>query len=526
MLRLFLMIEKRCPITRTGVLIILDGFGLNPSQENNAVAQAKMPVYQALWKDFPHTQLEASEGNVGLPKGFMGNSEVGHLNIGAGRVVFQDFSLISRAIEDHSFFKNPVLLNLFDAIKKSAPESSLHLMGLLSDGGVHSHISHLFALIDLAKARGIKKIKVHCFLDGRDTSPSAGVQFVRQLKEKINQSQAGEICTVMGRFFAMDRDTRWERTEIAYDAIVSGLSESRFEDPADYVLKCYQRKETDEFISPAVAASYGGLCDGDGILFFNFRADRARQLTRALTQLDFKGFERKKTVHLSGYVCMTPYDSTLNLACAFEKTKVPSTLGEWVSNQNGKQLRIAETEKYAHVTYFFNGGEDKTFPGENRILIPSPREVKTYDLKPEMSAEAVTDRLLAELETGSYQFAVVNFANPDMVGHTGDLKAAIQALETVDRCLGRIVDWIKKSQAFGVLTADHGNCEMMKDPQGNPLTSHTLLPVPFIFIDPLHPHTKLAASGKLSDIAPTFLKVWNMSPPCEMTGQSLIASLS
>lgn len=520
------MQEKKCPITRTGVLIILDGFGLNPSVEHNAVAQAKMPVYSALWKDFPHTQLEASEGNVGLPKGFMGNSEVGHLNIGAGRIVFQDFSLISRAIEDQSFFKNPVLLNLFEAIKKGTPGASLHLMGLLSDGGVHSHLSHLFALIDLAKTQGVQKIKIHCFLDGRDTSPTAGVHFVQQLQEKIKQTQSVEISSVMGRFFAMDRDTRWERTERAYDAIVSGLADSRFEDPVDYVLKCYQQNETDEFILPAVEASYGGLCEGDGVLFYNFRADRARQLTRALTQSDFTGFNRKRNIRLSGYVCMTPYDPSLNLACAFEKTKVPSTLGEWVSHQNGKQLRIAETEKYAHVTYFFNGGEDKTFPGENRILIPSPREVKTYDLKPEMSAKAVTDRLLAELETGTYQFAVVNFANPDMVGHTGDLKAAIRALETVDECLGRIVDWIKRSRAFGVVTADHGNCEMMKDKQGNPLTSHTLLPVPFIFIDPLHPYAKLAASGKLSDIAPTFLKVWNMAPPREMTGQSLIGSLS
>ncbi|MFM8269475.1 MAG: 2,3-bisphosphoglycerate-independent phosphoglycerate mutase [Pseudomonadota bacterium] len=509
---------------RTGLLMIFDGFGVNPSSVNNAVAQARMPVYQSLLKKYPHTQIEASEKNVGLPSGFMGNSEVGHLNIGAGRVVFQDFSLISRDIEDQTFFSNPILIQACEVLKKQKPGTSLHLMGLLSDGGVHSHLSHLFALIQLAKRQGISSVKIHCFMDGRDTSPTLGKNYLRQLKAFIQQEKLGEISSVMGRFYAMDRDTRWERTELAYKALVDGEASIHFSDPEQYVTDCYTRGEIDEFISPAVAQNFSGIAEGDSVLFFNFRADRARQLTRALTQSTFNGFNRKRIPKLSSFVCMTPYDESLKLPAAYQKVKVPMTLGEVVSGQNWKQLRIAETEKYAHVTYFFNGGDEKVFPGEKRVLIPSPREVKTYDLKPEMSAEAVTEQLLTELKTGQYQFAVVNFANPDMVGHTGNLAAAVSALETLDRCLGKIVNWVEASGAFAILTADHGNCEMMTDSSGQPLTSHTLLPVPFILIDPTHTASKLAASGKLSDIAPTFLSLWKIPVPKEMTGQSLVIS--
>lgn len=510
--------------TRTGLLVILDGFGVNPDPKNNAVAQASMPVYRSLVEKYPHTQIEASEKNVGLPSGFMGNSEVGHLNIGAGRVVFQDFSLISRAIEDRSFFRNPALVNACEVLKRQKPQRALHLMGLLSDGGVHSHLSHLLALVQLAKQEGISSVKIHCFMDGRDTSPTSGKIYIQQLKAFIQQEKLGEICTLMGRFYAMDRDTRWERTELAYRALAKGKAQFSFSDAEQYVTDCYSRNETDEFIPPAVSENFSGISDGDSIVFFNFRADRARQLTRALTQSEFQGFPRAEIPRLSSFVCMTPYDESLKLPSAYEKPKVPMTLGEVVSAQNWKQLRIAETEKYAHVTYFFNGGDERVFSGEKRVLIPSPREVKTYDLKPEMSAEGVTEQLLNELQTGQYQFAVVNFANPDMVGHTGNLSAAVSALETIDRCLGKIVSWVEQSGAFAILTADHGNCEMMVDSSGQPLTSHTLLPVPFVLIDPLHTATKLAATGKLSDIAPTFLKLWNLQVPKEMTGQSLVIS--
>ncbi|NBX93151.1 MAG: 2,3-bisphosphoglycerate-independent phosphoglycerate mutase [Proteobacteria bacterium] len=506
----------------TGILIILDGFGINPSKENNAVAQAKAPVYQALLKDFPHTQIEASEKYVGLPQGFMGNSEVGHLNIGAGRVVYQDFSLISQAIEAGSFFKNPSFLDLFQKMKTVGTSATLHLMGLVSDGGVHSHLSHLFALIELAKQNAVHSINIHCFTDGRDTGPQSGIEFIREVEKFLNQLQVGRIVSVMGRFYAMDRDTRWDRTKQAYDAISSGQCDRKFKNPEQFVLESYQEGQTDEFILPGISENYSGVKSGDGIIFFNFRADRARQLTRAFCEEKFEGFPRAKKITLSGFVCMTPYDSRFSLPTAYQKTKVPLTLGEVVSVQHWNQLRVAETEKYAHVTYFFNGGEDRVFPGEKRILVPSPRDVKTYDLKPEMSAQAVTQALLDELNSGDYRFAVINFANPDMVGHTGSLSAAIRAVETVDECLGKIVEWIKKTGSFGVLTADHGNCEKMVDDQGHPLTSHTLLPVPFILIDPSHSFQKLASSGKLSDIAPTFLELWGLSKPQEMSGQSLI----
>lgn len=512
----FWRMEK--PSSRTGILIILDGFGLNPSEKDNAVALAKMPCYQTLLKKYPHTQIEASESFVGLPQGFMGNSEVGHLNIGAGRVVYQDFSLISRAIELGEFFKNQALV---EVMRKVGTDHTLHLMGLVSDGGVHSHISHLKALISMAKQNGIKKLAIHCFLDGRDTSPFSGKGFVEEVEATLRKEKLGQIETLMGRFYAMDRDSRWDRTQRAFEGIAKGKSDSYFVDPVKQMELAYQQGESDEFIEPSCREGYTGIKAEDGVIFFNFRADRARQITRALTQKKFDEFKRD-AVLVSHFVCMTPYDSDFQLATAFDKAKVPMTLGEVISLRGGKQLRIAETEKYAHVTYFFSGGQEQVFQGEKRVLIPSPREVKTYDLKPEMSAGKVTESLLNELDQTHYQLVVLNFANPDMVGHTGNLDAAILALETIDECLRKIIDWVESNKAFAAVTADHGNCEKMKDAEGNILTSHTTLPVPFIYVDPCHQSAKLAATGKLADIAPTFLKVWNIAAPPEMSGQSLI----
>ncbi len=509
---------------RTGILIILDGFGISPEKKYNAIRQARTPTLDRLYRTYPYAQLEASESHVGLPTGFMGNSEVGHLNIGAGRVVFQDFSLISQAIEDNSFFSNPTLIGLIDKVKRHRGNPTLHLMGLVSDGGVHSHISHLFALIQLVRRSGLENLAVHAITDGRDTSPTSGAGYLRKIQEFCHDAGIGKIATVSGRFYAMDRDKRWERTAEAYRAIVSGSSENRYNDPIEYLQSQYQVEITDEFVPPACAKKYSGISDGDGVIFFNFRADRARQISRAITQSEFDGFRREKFPELSGFVCMTPYEESLHLPSAFEKPLVRQTLGEIVSECGWKQLRVAETEKYAHVTYFFNGGDERVFEGEKRALIPSPRDVRTFDLKPEMSARKVTETLLAEVAATDYQLVVVNFANPDMVGHTGNLRAAISAVEVVDECLGRLVDWVESQGAFAVVTADHGNCEVMADASGAPMTAHTTLPVPFILIDPKHKDTKLRESGRLCDIAPTFLAIWGIEPPPEMTGSSMLAA--
>jgi len=509
---------------RTGFLIIFDGFGINPKKDFNAVEGAQMLNYRRLLTQYPHTQLEASEENVGLPKGFMGNSEVGHLNLGAGRIVYQDFSLISKAIEEGSFFKNSALNGLASKMLESGRKAVLHLMGLVSDGGVHSHISHLFALLQWAKLKGLREVQIHVFTDGRDTSPTSAKKFVTELESFCRDLGVGKIATVSGRFFSMDRDSRWERTEKAFKAIAQGEAEQVFERASQYVEAQYQQGNSDEFISPAIGKVYQGIQDGDGVIFFNFRADRARQITRAFTQADFNYFQRNQFPSLSDFVCLTPYDSSFKLPTAFEKSKVPQTLGEFVSSKGWKQLRIAETEKYAHVTYFFNGGEEMAFPGEHRILVPSPREVKTYDLKPEMSAAVVTEKLLSEISTQSYRLVVVNFANPDMVGHTGNYAAAVKSLEALDSCLGKILDWIESHQAFAILTADHGNCEMMQDESGLPMTAHTLLPVPMILIDPLRKSIRLKKTGKLCDVAPTLLALWGEQPPNLMTGSSMIES--
>ncbi len=502
------------------ILIVLDGFGVNSETKWNAVANAQMPTYQRLLKQYPHDTLNASESYVGLPGGFMGNSEVGHLNIGAGRIVFQDFSLISRSIEDGSFYKNPVSLDLAQKVKSAS--GALHLVGLVSDGGVHSHISHLLSLLDFAKVNAVERVWIHAITDGRDTSPTAGRHFVKTVQDYCQKIGVGQIATVSGRFFAMDRDKHWDRTARAYGAIVRAEGNG-FSSASEYVEASYPGV-TDEFLEPGVRESYRGVKVGDGVFFFNFRADRAKQLARALTQADFSDFEHGEMPKLSGFVCMTPYEASLGLAKAFEKPAVPSTLGEIVAKRGWRQLRIAETEKYAHVTYFFNGGVEAAFPGETRVLVNSPRDVKTYDLKPEMSAREVTEKLLEELEKG-YQFVLVNFANPDMVGHTGVMPAAIAALEVVDECLGKIVAWIEANGVIGILTADHGNCEKMRGDDGQPLTSHTLLPVPLVVVDTKR-KLKLKSGGRLCDIAPTILALWGVKQPSEMTGRSLVESIS
>lgn len=507
---------------RTGILIILDGFGVNSDRHFNAVAEAKTPVLHRLYEQYAHTTLQASEHHVGLPPGFMGNSEVGHLNIGAGRVVYQDFSLISRAIQQETFFENAAFITLMDELKSRTPTGTLHLMGLISDGGVHSHLSHLLALIQMAKKRGLADVAIHAFTDGRDTSPVGGIEYLRRVEDFCSDARVGKIQTICGRYYAMDRDNRWERVERAYQTIVNGKAEATFDDPCRFLREQYDKNVTDEFIVPAVRKGFRGIKDGDGVIFFNFRADRARQITRAMTQTEFTHFRREHYPTLSGFVCMTPYDESFALPSAFEKVKIGNTVGEVVSRQGWRQLRIAETEKYAHVTYFFNGGDEKVFPSEKRLLIPSPKEVPTYDLKPEMSAAALTDALMGELNKETYEFVVVNFANPDMVGHTGNFPAAVRAVETVDRALGKIIKWVEDHDAFAVITADHGNCEMMQDANGMPLTSHTLLPVPFILVDPSRKSAALKAGGKLSDIAPTLLDLFGLKKPSEMTGHSLI----
>jgi len=407
-------------------------------------------------------------------------------------------------------------------VKKGGPRAALHFMGLLSDGGVHSHDSHLYALIQMAKKEGISRVWIHAFMDGRDTSPTSGLSYLDKLTSYCRDSGVGRIATVMGRFFAMDRDKRWDRVEQAYGAIVKADGQAKFSQPQTWVRECYDKNITDEFLPPAVFTDYSGIGDGDGVLFFNFRADRAREISRAMTQTDFDGFVRPAFPSLSGFVGMTPYDESLQLLSAFEKPKVPMTLGELISKQGWKQLRIAETEKYAHVTYFFNGGDEKVFDGEKRVLIPSPREVRTYDLKPEMSAPELTDALLKELNADGLGFVVVNFANCDMVGHTGNLSAATRAVETVDQCLKKIVDWVEKHNAFALLTADHGNCEKMVDKDGAPMTAHTVFPVPLYVIDPNNKKWELK-TGSLCDIAPTMLKIWGLPKPKEMTGDALVS---
>ena len=495
-------------------LIIMDGFGLRHETEGNAVAAAATPRLEQFFQEFAHTELSASGLDVGLPAGQMGNSEVGHTNIGAGRVVFQDLPRISKAIDDGSFFENPAYVRAMDACREH--NSSLHLMGLLSDGGVHSHLEHLFALMKMARDRGLEKVYIHAFLDGRDVSPTSGADFVARTVEKCRELGVGKIATVMGRFYAMDRDKRWDRVEAAYDAMVYGEGAAINPVPVAAVKNAYANGVTDEFVEPVICDPDGTISDHDSVIFFNFRPDRAREITRAFVDPDFNGFTRQ--YFPVTFVCTTEYDATMpNVEVAYPRLSVRNGLGEYLSSMGLTQLRIAETEKYAHVTFFFNGGVETQFPGEDRVLVPSPK-VATYDLRPEMSADEVADKCVERIESGAYDVIILNFANCDMVGHTGVFDAAVRAVETVDTCVGRVVDATMKMGGIAMITADHGNAEVMTQPDGSPMTAHTTNPVPFILCGA---GTELR-KGRLADIAPTILDVMGLAVPEEMDGQTLI----
>lgn len=504
------------------LLMILDGWGLNPHPENNAIALARTPIMTRLCAEYPCVGIGTSGMSVGLPEGQMGNSEVGHLNIGAGRVVYQELTRITKAIDDGDFFTNPVLIDCIARTK--AAGGRLHLAGLLSDGGVHSHETHLYALLELAKQQGLTEVFIHCLLDGRDTPPKSGAEYLDKLESKIAEIGCGRIATVIGRYYAMDRDNRWERVEKAYAAMVYGEG-AGLASAAEIIEGSYSAGVDDEFVIPSVimadGEAVGQVRDGDGFIFFNFRSDRAREITRALTDPEFKGFQRRILPKLACYVCMTAYDETFGLPVAFATEELKNILGETLSKAGLKQLRIAETEKYAHVTFFFNGGNEVPFPGEERCLIPSPKEVPTYDKKPEMSAYLVTDELLRRLDSDRYDVIVLNFANADMVGHTGILAAAIKAIEAVDDCIGKLVEKVLAKGGRTIITADHGNAEVMADEHGGPHTAHTTDRVPLILVDDARKGVRLR-SGILADIAPTILEILGLPQPVEMTGRSLI----
>ena len=500
-------------------LIIMDGFGLSDERKGNAISAASKPNLDKIFAENPGCRLSASGLDVGLPEGQMGNSEVGHTNIGAGRVVFQDLPRISRAIEDGSFFENDAYVEAMDDCKER--DGSLHLMGLLSDGGVHSHITHLFALLEMAKRRGLSRVYVHCFLDGRDVPPASGKGYVEQLAAKCREIGVGQIATVMGRYYAMDRDKRWDRVQRAYDAMTRGEGIQN-PDPVDGVQKSYDAGVTDEFVEPIVCTKDGKVKEGDSIIFINFRPDRAREITRCFVDPAFTDVERKKGYFPVTYVCTTEYDATMpNVLIAFPHRELVNIFGEYIARQGYTQLRIAETEKYAHVTFFFNGGVEEPNEGEDRILVKSPK-VATYDLKPEMSAYEVCDKLVEAIKSGKYDVIIINFANPDMVGHTGVEAAAIKAIEAVDECVGRAVDAIKEVDGQMFICADHGNAEQLIDEEtGEPFTAHTTNQVPFILVN-ADPSYKMREGGCLADIAPTLIELMGMEQPKEMTGKSLI----
>lgn len=556
---------------RPVVLMVLDGWGYRPDKAGNAVLAAHTPNFNRLWKQYPHTLVNTTGLAVGLPDSVMGNSEVGHMNIGAGRVVYQDLTRINESIRDGSFYKNPVLLGACAAAKKSG--GRLHLMGLFSDGGVHSHIAHLQALLELTKRQGMLDVAIHCFTDGRDTSPTGGAKYLEQFLKQLQVQPMGgvgverqdappdfsvpELClgariaTVMGRYYAMDRDKRWERTQKAYDAMVMGEGRTATSAKAA-IAEAYAAGETDEFIVPTVIVENGKpvatINDDDVVLFYNYRGDRARQITRALTDPDFDqphsgveggahtalpgggalpapvitGFKRQKFPKLVEFACMAEYDQTFKLPAAYPSQTLDNNFGEWVSKHQRTQLRIAETEKYAHVTFFFNGGEETPYPGEDRVMIQSPKDVPTYDHKPEMSARGVTEAVLDRIASQQYDAIILNYANPDMVGHTGCIPAAVKAVETVDDCLGKVADAVLAQGGGLVITADHGNCEQMQNADGSPHTSHTTNLVPLIVVAPDAPSIQLRDGGKLSDLAPTLLEMMRLPQPPEMSGCSLI----
>ncbi len=497
-------------------LIIMDGFGFNPDTYGNAISAAATPNLSKLFAQNPTTQIGASGLDVGLPDGQMGNSEVGHTNIGAGRVVYQMLVKISKSITDGDFFDNKALLGAMENCK--ANNSALHLIGLLSDGGVHSHIEHLYGLLEMAKRHGLDKVYVHALMDGRDVPPSSGVDFMAQLCDKMNEIGVGKVATVMGRYYAMDRDFAWDRVEKAYAAMVYG--EGNAADNAVEAMKAsYAANVTDEFVLPTVLEKDGNIKANDSVVFFNFRPDRARQITRTFVDPAFDGFERKNGFFPLKYVCMTSYDATMpNVDVAFEPQELTMTMGEYISAQGMTQLRIAETQKYAHVTFFFNGGEERTFPGEDRILIQSP-DVPTFDLKPEMSAYEVCDAVVEQINSGKYDVIILNYANCDMVGHTGIFDAAKAAVEAVDTCVGRTVEATLAMGGKAIITADHGNADKMYEPDGSPFTAHTTFPVPFCVIGK---DCKLRDGGRLADIVPTMLTLLDLPQPAEMTGETLI----
>ncbi|MEF3168820.1 MAG: 2,3-bisphosphoglycerate-independent phosphoglycerate mutase [Deltaproteobacteria bacterium] len=513
---------KNSSQVRPAMLVIMDGWGWREETEGSAIRLARTPFLDRIQKDYPFTLLKASGESVGLPEGQMGNSEVGHLNLGAGRIVYQELTRIDKAIRDGTFQENSVLRKAMESVLGSG--RSLHLLGLVSDGGVHSQLGHLFALLRLARDLGVENVYLHAFLDGRDTLPTSGVRYLAQVQDEMNRLKCGKIASILGRYYAMDRDKRWDRVQIAYEALVRGEG-IREQDPIRAVENAYERGETDEFVKPVVMVGESGdvlprIHDGDAVIFFNFRADRARQLTRAFTEPAFSRFETGKRPGLATFVTMTQYDETFDLPVAFPPQRLEKILGEVVSLAGLGQFRIAETEKYAHVTYFFNGGEETPFPGEDRLLVPSPRDVPTYDLKPEMSAFQVADALVKRIETAQDALIVVNFANGDMVGHTGVLKAAIAACEAVDTCVGRVVEAWRKRGGAALVTADHGNAEVMIAPDGGPATAHTTNPVPLYFVDDLR-KTATLRRGILADVAPTLLEVMGLPIPAEMTGRPL-----
>ena len=498
------------------ILIIMDGFGLRGSDMGNAVHAAKTPVLDKLFAENPCSRLSASGLDVGLPAGQMGNSEVGHTNIGAGRVVFQDLPKITKAIDDGDFFRNPAYVKVMTAAKEAG--KAVHIMGLTSDGGVHSHIEHMKAAVKMAHQLGCEKIYVHCFLDGRDVPPTSGKGYVAEMQQ-VCQQYGAQIATLSGRYYAMDRDTNWDRVEKAYSAMVYGESAEFNADPVDAVQKSYDAGVTDEFLIPVVCTKDACISEGDACIFMNFRPDRAREITRTLVDPDFEGFQRRRGFFDTHFVCTTSYDATMpNVEVAFPKESLHNIFGQYISDSGLTQLRIAETEKYAHVTFFFNGGVEQTFPGEDRCLVASPK-VATYDLQPEMSAYEVCDKCVERIKSGKYDVIILNYANCDMVGHTGVFEAAVKAVETVDECVGRTVDAIREMGGIALITADHGNAEQMLQEDGkSPFTAHTTNLVPFCIVGA---DVKLR-DGRLADIAPTMLDLMGLEKPVEMTGESLI----
>ncbi len=503
---------------KTTVLMILDGYGMESKVEGNAIAQAKKPVMDKLMSMYPVVKGEASGLAVGLPDGQMGNSEVGHTNIGAGRIVYQMLVKISKAIKDGDFFENKALVAAMDNCKKNG--SALHLMGLLSPGGVHSHMEHLYGLVEMAKRNGLEKVYVHCFLDGRDVPPSSAAEYMEEAAAKLKEIGVGKIATIAGRFYAMDRDNAWDRVEKAYNALVfgDGVEETC---PVQAVKNSYANGVTDEFMLPTVIEKDGMIKENDSVVFFNFRPDRARQITRAFVDPDFAGFTRRNGFFNTTFVCMAQYDAEMpNVLVAFPPEELTMTFGEYLAKNGKTQLRLAETQKYAHVTFFFNGGEEKQFEGEDRILVNSPK-VATFDMQPEMSAYEVADKLVEAINSEKYDVIVVNFANPDMVGHTGIMEAAIKAIEAVDECVGKAYDALMAKNGQMFICADHGNAEKLIDADGTPFTAHTTNPVPFVLVNYDEAYT-LREGGCLADIVPTLIEMMGMEQPKEMTGKSLL----